>query len=103
MGAASINVFKKDSFQVQGTFGEGYFHFANDNFTYTGFNGGDAAYDRSGNLDALPFFSGMAAYTHHWTDSFRSTASVGFNDLDNSSSEGPLAYHKTYYASANLV
>ena len=103
MGATSLNVFGKDSVQLQATYGEGYFHFANDNFTYSGFNGGDAAYDKNGNLKALPFFSAMAAYTHHWTESFRSTASFGWDDLDNSFSQGPLAYHKTLYASANVV
>jgi hypothetical protein len=103
MGAAGLNVFCKDSLQLQATYGEGYFHFANDNFTYSGFNGGDAAYDANGNLKALPFFSAMAGYTHHWTDSWRSTASFGFDHLDNSFSQGPLAYHKTYYASANVV
>ena len=103
MAATSLNTFGKDSMQLQATYGEGYFHFANDNFTYPGFNGGDAGYDKNGNLKALPFFSAMAAYTHHWTDSFRSTGSIGWNDLDNSFSEGPLAYHRTLYASANVV
>ena len=103
MAATSLNTFGKDSMQLQVTYGDGYFHFANDNFTYSGFNGGDAAYDKNGNLKALPFFSAMAAYTHHWTDSFRSTASFGWDDLDNSFSQGPLAYHKTLYASANVV
>ncbi len=103
MGAAGLNVFTKDSLQAQVTYGEGYFHFANDNFTYTGFNGGDAAYDKNGNLTAMPFFSAMLGYTHHWTDSFRSTVSAGYNDLNNEFSEGPLAYHRTYYGSANIV
>jgi hypothetical protein len=103
MGATSLNVFEKDSVQLQATYGEGYFHFSNDNFTSSGFNGGDAAYDRNGNLTALPFFSAMAAYTHHWSDSWRSTATFGYNHLDNSFSEGPLAYNRTYYTSANVV
>ncbi len=103
MAATSLNIFSKDSVQLQATYGEGYFHFANDNFTYTGFNGGDAAYDKNGNLKALPFFSAMAGYTHHWTDSFRSTATFGWTHLDNSFSEGPAAYHKTLYASGNVV
>jgi hypothetical protein len=85
------------------TYGAGYFHFINDNFTYSGFEGGDAAYDSNGNLKALKCFSAMAGYTHHWSDSFRSTGSVGYVDLENEASQGPAAYHKTYYASANLV
>jgi len=103
MAAAGLNIFEKDSLQAQVTYGEGYFHFANDNFTYEGFNGGDAAYNASGDLRALPFFSAMGGFTHHWSDSFRSTVSVGYNNLDNESSQGPLAYHKTYYGSANFV
>ena len=103
MAATSLNVYKKDSMQAQVTYGKGYFHFANDNFTYGGFNGGDAAYDGSGDLNALPFFSVMAGYTHHWTDKFRSTATFGFNKLDNEASQGPLAYHKTYYSSLNVA
>jgi hypothetical protein len=103
MGAAGLNVFAKDSLQAQATYGRGYFHFANDNFTYPGFEGGDAAYDQGGNLKALPFFSVMGGYTHHWSDAFRSTVSVGYNNLDNEASQGPAAYHETFYSSANIV
>ena len=103
MLSSGLNVFKRDSIQAQVTYGEGYFHYMNDNFTYDGFNGGDAAYDSSGDLQALACFSAMAGYTHHWSDKFRSTASFGYIDLDNEASQGPLAYHKTYYSSANLV
>ncbi len=103
MAATSLNVFCNDSVQLQTTYGQGYFHFANDNFTSPDFTGGDAAFDSAGKLKAMPFFSAMAGYTHKWSDSFRSTATFGFNDLHNESSEGPLAYNKTYYASANVV
>jgi len=103
MLATSLNVFERDSIQAQLTYGEGYFHFANDNFTYTGFNGGDAAYDAAGDLQALPYYSAMLGYTHHWSDKFRSTATLGYLTLDNEASQGPLAYHKTYYSSVNLV
>lgn len=103
MAAAGLNVFEKDSLQAQVTYGEGYFHFINDNFTYSGFEGGDAAYNSNGDLKALSCFSAMAGYTHQWTGSFRSTASIGYVNLDNEDSQGPLAYHKTYYASGNIV
>jgi hypothetical protein len=93
-----FNVFRRDSIQAQVTYGEGIFHFANDNF----FNN-DAAYDESGDLTALPYLGLMAGYTHHWSDEFRSTASFGFIDLDNEASQGPDAYHQTYYGSLNLV
>jgi hypothetical protein len=103
MAATSLNIFSKDSLQAQVTYGHGYFHFANDNFTYSGFEGGDAAYDAAGKLKALPFLSVMGGYTHHWSDQFRSTVSVGWNDLHNEASQGPDAYNKTFYSSANIV
>jgi hypothetical protein len=93
-----FNVFGRDSVQAQVTYGEGIFHFANDNF----FNN-DAAYDNSGDLTALPYLGLMAGYTHHWNDDFRSSASFGFIDVDNEPSQGPDAYHQTYYGSLNLV
>ena len=103
MAATSLNVFEKDSVQGQLTYGHGYFRFINDNFTYSGFNGGDAAFDSNGDLVALPCFSAMAGYTHHWTDKFRSTATFGYVNLDNATSQGPLAYHETTYSSLNLI
>ncbi len=93
-----FKVFERDSVQAQVTYGEGIFHFANDNFSNN-----DAAYDASGDLVALPYFGLMAGYTHRWNDEFRSTASFGFIDVDNEPSQGPDAYHQTYYGSLNLV
>ncbi len=103
MASAGLNVFKNDSLQLQTTYGDGYFHVINDNFTYAGFNGGDAAYNGSGELQAMQCFSAMAGYTHQWNDQFRSSASLGYVDLQNQASEGPLAYHQTYYVSGNFV
>jgi hypothetical protein len=96
--SAVFNVLERDSAQAQLTYGEGIFHFANDNF----FNN-DAAYDQSGQLKALPYFGFLAGYTHHWNENFRSTASFGFVNVDNEASQGPDAYHRTYYGSLNLV
>jgi hypothetical protein len=103
MAATSLNLCNKDTVQAQGTYGDGYFHYMNDNFTYPGFNGGDAAFDSAGNLKAMTCYSGMLGYTHNWTEKFRSTGTVGYIHLHNEFSEGPLAYHKTLYASANVV
>jgi hypothetical protein len=103
MASSGLNVFENDSLQLQTTFGDGYFHVMNDNFTYTGFNGGDAAFDSAGNLKAMQCFSAMVGYTHQWTDKLRSTGSFGYVDLDNEASQGPLAYHRTYYGSVNVV
>jgi hypothetical protein len=96
--SSSINVFEKDSIQEQLTYGHGLFRYCNDDF-----QNNDAAFDNSGNLEALPWFGAMVGYTHHWSDMWRSTATFGFNNISNELSEGPDAYHETYYASANLV
>jgi hypothetical protein len=45
----------------------------------------------------------MVGYTHKWAEKWRSTATFGYVDLHNEDSQGPLAYHKTYYGSANLM
>jgi hypothetical protein len=95
--SAGINVFEHDSAQAQLTYGEGIFHFANDNFMNN-----DAAF-HNGNLEALPYLGAMAGYTHRWNEILRSTASFGYVNLDNTVEQGPDAYHKTYYSSVNLV
>jgi hypothetical protein len=101
--STSLNVFENDSVQGQLTYGQGIFHFCNDNFTYTGFNGGDAAYNNAGDLRALTYLAPMAGYTHRWSEIFRSTATFGYVNLQNEQQQTGAAYHETYYGSANLV
>jgi hypothetical protein len=96
--SSSMNVFGKDSVQGQVTYGEGIFRFSNDDF----FNN-DAAFDSSGDMEALPYLGVMFGYTHHWTDNWRSTVSYGYVNLDNAASQAPDAYHETHYASANVI
>ena len=96
--SAGINVLERDSIQAQLTYGEGIFHFANDNFSNA-----DAAFDDDGDLVALPYLGVMAGYTHHWSDKWRSTATFGYVNVDNETSQGPSAYHETYYGSLNLI
>jgi hypothetical protein len=96
--SGGFNVWNRDSIQAQLTYGEGIFHFANDNFSNN-----DAAFDESGGLSALPYLGLMAGYTHHWNDDFRSTFSFGYIDVDNEASQGPDAYHQTYYSSLNVI
>ena len=95
--SAGFNVFERDSAQAQLTYGEGIFHFANDNFMNN-----DAAFS-NGNLEPLPYLGALAGYTHHWNDVLRSTASFGYVNLDNTVEQGPDAYHRTYYGSVNVV
>ncbi len=101
--SANLNTFGKDTLQAQITYGDGVFHFCNDNFTYTGFNGGDAAFDSSGHLKALTYIAPMVGYTHYWCEDFRSTVSAGYVNLQNQSSQSADAYHQTVYTSMNLV
>jgi len=101
--STSLNVFKNDSVQGQITYGDGIFHFCNDNFTYTGFNGGDAAFNDQGQLRALQYVAPMVGYTHQWCEAFRSTATFGYVNLQNEQEQTAAAYHETYYASANVI
>jgi hypothetical protein len=101
--SANINVLEKDSMQGQITYGKGIFHFSNDNFTYPGFAGGDAAYNSDGQLKALTYVAPMVGYTHHWSDQFRSTATFGYVNLQNEGSQSTAAYHETFYGSMNII
>lgn len=96
--SSSLNITENDSVQTQLTYGQGIFRYFNDDFVNN-----DAAFDRSGNLTAIPAFGGMIGFTHKWNDTFRSTASYGYVELDNQFSQGPNAYHITHYGSLNLV
>jgi hypothetical protein len=51
----------------------------------TSFLNSDAAFDATGDLEALPYWSLMAGYTHHWNERFRSTLTYGYVNLDNAS------------------
>jgi hypothetical protein len=101
--STSLNVFEKDSIQAQLTYGQGIFHFCNDNFTYDGFDGGDAAYNNNGDLRALTYLATVGGYTHQWSEKFRSTATFGYVNLQNEQDQTGAAYHETYYGSANLM
>jgi len=96
--ATSLNVFDKDSFQGEVTYGHGIFRYFNDDFINN-----DAAFDANGNLKAIPAFGATGGYTHHWTDDLRSTATYGYVNIDNLATQGAAAYDKTHYASLNLI
>jgi hypothetical protein len=92
------SLFTRDSFQLQGTLGQGIARYDNDDF----FNN-DAAYNQAGDLKALPYMAAMVGYTHGWAEKLRSTASYGLVEINNETSQGPNAYHQTQYASLNLM
>lgn len=96
--SAVFTTFGRDSLQAQLTGGQGIFRFINDDFQNS-----DAAFDKAGNLEPLPYFGAMLGYTHHWNEAFRSTASYGFTNVDNAWSQAGSAYHSAHYASLNLM
>jgi len=96
--AGSVNVFEKDKFSAQVTYGEGIARYVNDLSGETL----DAALDH-GHFDALPVFAVMGGYTHHWNDHWRSTISAGYVHVDAPESLGGFAIDNTFYGSANLM
>lgn len=96
--SGNLDAFRGDTMQFQACYGQGIFYFMNDATTYN-----DAAFNSSNDLVPLPVVALMGAYTHYWSKKFRSTASFGFVNLENEVKQQWNAYHRTYYASGNLV
>jgi len=97
---AGINITKSTSILVLGVVGKGIGSLGND----SGFFNTDAAFDPSGNLTPLPYYSIMLAVSHTWSDELRSTVSYGHVNLDNGDTTlDPGIYNKTSYVSANLI
>ena len=97
--SAGFDITKNDSIQALLVYGEGIGALGND----SGFKNTDAAFDSSGDLKTLEYYSGMIGFTHRWSEAFRSTASYGYVHLNNEESQSGDAYHVTNYASGNLV
>jgi hypothetical protein len=96
---AGLDLTKCDSLQALGVYGHGVGGQGND----AGFFNSDAAFKSNGDLEALPYWSGMIGYTHRWSEQFRSTLTYGYVNLDNSSGQSGSFYHLSHYASANIV
>ena len=97
--SAGIDLTKRDSVQFLAVYGEGVGGQGND----AGFLNSDAAFDATGDFEALPYWSLMAGLTHRWSDRFRSTVTYGYVNLDNTSGQAATFYHTSHYASANVV
>jgi hypothetical protein len=97
--SGSIAFTDNTTMQFLGVVGEGVGGLGND----SGFENSDASFDSSGDLEALPYQSGMLALTHKWTPALRSTGTFGYVHLDNNSIQLPNTYNETYYGSANLI
>ena len=96
--SSGFDVFDSDSLQTQVTYGDGVFRYSNDDF-----QNNDAAFDGNGDLKALTYIAAMFGFTHRWTDTWRSTLSYGYVNLDNAASQAGSAYHQTHYASFNII
>jgi len=97
--AGSLNVSRSDTVQFWGVYGQGVGGMGND----TSFVNSDAALDRHGNLVPLDYVSGLLALTHRWTPRWRSTATYGYANLENTAMQPDDAYDFTHYASVNVV
>jgi hypothetical protein len=106
--SAGLDLTKNDSLQMLGVYGYGVGGLGND----TSFLNSDAAFKSNGDLEALPYWSATAGFTHRWNDQFRSTITYGYVNLDSlptqfGTTETPPVlgefYHTSQYASANLI
>jgi hypothetical protein len=84
-------------------YGEGISHYITDLNAAT--DTGDAVINGAGALDVLPVLAWYAAYTHHWNDSFRSTATYSQVNLDSVTPQGSGAspYRTGDYVAVNLL
>ena len=97
--SANIDVTSSDFLQLLGVYGHGVGGMGND----TSFLNSDAAFNSAGNLEALPYWSIAAGFTHRWNENFRSTVTYGYVNLDNTAGQAPTFYHLSHYASANII
>jgi hypothetical protein len=97
--SAGLDLTKKDLVQLLGVYGKGIGGTGND----TSFLNSDAAFSSTGSFESLRYWSGMAGYTHKWCDSFRSTLTYGYAQLDDASGQAATFYKFSHYASANLI
>ena len=94
----------------QVTYGQGVGRYINDLGTV---GGGDAVFDPSGKLQALPVFAGYLSYMHRWPLTWkrlknwpgvmRSSFTVSWVDVDNFDYQLDEAYNNTMRASMNLM
>ncbi|RRJ94848.1 hypothetical protein Ga0100231_011400 [Opitutaceae bacterium TAV4] len=93
-----IKITENDSVQLMANYGQGTFSYMNDAFI-----SGDASYNNAGDLKALTYKGFLAAYSHRWNESWRSTATYGWLQIDNEGGQTGDAYHRTQYASVNAI
>jgi hypothetical protein len=97
--SGNLHLSDRDDMQFWFVYGEGIGSIGND----TSFLNSDAAFNSSGNLDALEYWSTMIALTHNWSTRWSSTVTHGYVNLDNADAQDRDFYNQSHYASANLV
>ena len=100
--AGDLNLGARDHVSGQVAGGEG----AGAYFADTAGGHYDAALTQGGQLRALPIIGGFAAFTHFWSDRWRSSVSYGYLALDDTAyaaSLGAAAFQRSQYASANVL
>lgn len=90
----------RDNFLFQINYGVGYGRYVNDLGTLAE---GDAAFDPSGTLKALPVLAGYLAFQKWWDEGLRSTFVVGTVHVDTYSWQPDDAYKETQRVSGNLI
>ena len=97
--SVGLDLTANDTVQLLGVYGHGVGGMGND----TSFLNSDAAFRNDGSLEALPYWSATAGFTHRWNERWRSTFTYGYVNLDNASGQVPTFYHTSQYASANII
>jgi hypothetical protein len=97
--AGSLEITDSTTMQWLGVVGEGVGGLGND----SGFDNTDAGFESPGDLEALPYQSGMLALTQKWSPRWRSTGTFGYVHVNNSGLQAGDAYNQTYYGSVNVM
>ena len=99
--SSAIKTVDKDRIVLQSVYGEGIGRYMND--TCCGRGGLDAAFDGSGDLEALPPYGGFLYYDHWWNEKFSSSLGYGYAWVDNNAGQTNDAFHNSHYTSTNLI
>ena len=93
---------KRDNFQIQLTYGEGYSHYVND---LGSIGAADAIFNPdTGQLNAVPVFAMYASFQKWWSPNMRSSFIYGYVNVDNKySTDVPDGYNNTSRFSANFI
>ena len=95
----ALNITDSDDFGFLVVGGDGIGGQGND----AGFLNTDAAIDANGDLQTLPYYSGMLSFRHRWSEDWRSTATYGYVSVDSVAGQLGSTYETTQYASLNLM